>query len=394
MAAHPSSSAEGNAAVGREAGFLGVAVAGRTGVHDLSTHRGIVTSITPSACEHARAFLMPPLANAHAHANRAFGAPNQRPASLDAAARAQQQDPARDPRDEACAHAQRFFARSLVHATGSVRTHVDVDERRGLAALEGVQQAASVHQGALIVECVAFAHSRADLARASVRDLMRQAAHAGARWLGGVPAMHEDPSASLAHLLDLAVELGTAVDVHLDEHLKAGEALLPLLVSGTVARGLQGKVSVSHACSLSLMQDAERHAMLARMADAQITLISLPELNLYLQDRGSRPSPRRAVAPVGDALAHGVAVRFGTDNVRDAFYPFGDADMLDTAMVAALATHVDTAQGLLSCICGGRNSIEVGDPADFSLVEAECFDDALARRPAGRALYRGGFRVA
>lgn len=394
VTSHRALSVETHASGGHELAFLGVAVAGQPGVHDLRVERGRVASITASAIERARAFLMPPLVNAHAHANRAFAATDRRPNSLGDAARAQQQGQAADPLEDARARAQRFFARALQHASGSVRTHVDVDERCGLAVLEGVWQAADAFRGALAVECVAFAHSRADLGRAAVRDLMRRATRAGASHLGGVPALHADPSASLEHLLDLAVEQGAEVDVHLDEHLNVREALLPALISGTVQRGLQGRVSVSHACSLSVMEDEQRNVLLTRIADARITLVALPELNLYLQDRGSRPSPRRAVLPVKDALEHGVAVRFGTDNVRDAFYPFGDADMLDTAMVAAVATQLDTAPALLPCICGGRGSIEVGDVADFSLIEAEGFDDAVARRPPERALFRAGTRVA
>jgi cytosine/adenosine deaminase-related metal-dependent hydrolase len=67
--------------------------------------------------------------------------------------------------------------------------------------------------------------------------------------------------------------------------------------------------------------------------------------------------------------------------------------MLETGFVGAMAAHVDAAQELGALICGGRRRIEVGDVADLVLVPASSFDDALARRPAGRVLLRRGREV-
>jgi cytosine deaminase len=89
-------------------------------------------------------------------------------------------------------------------------------------------------------------------------------------------------------------------------------------------------------------------------------------------------------------LRAGVAVRFVTDNVRDWFFPFGDADPLATGYVGAIATHVDAPEELASLMCGGRGRIEVGEVADLVLVPAASFDEAIGRRPAGRVLVRRG----
>lgn len=131
----------------------------------------------------------------------------------------------------------------------------------------------------------------------------------------------------------------------------------------------------------------------AQSLDALLDAALALEVAVDLQARGS-DSPRvRDLAPVAEALRAGVAVRFGTDNVRDWFFPFGDADMLETGLVGAMATHVDDAQALSGLICGGRRGIETGDAADLLLVPAASFDDALARRPAGRILLRHGQAV-
>jgi cytosine/adenosine deaminase-related metal-dependent hydrolase len=92
-------------------------------------------------------------------------------------------------------------------------------------------------------------------------------------------------------------------------------------------------------------------------------------------------------------LQAGVDVRFGTDNVRDSFLPFGDADPLDEGRLGVLGAHLEEPGSLLAAMCGGRRALAVGDAADVVLVPADSLDDALARRPPGRVLVRGG-RVA
>jgi len=90
----------------------------------------------------------------------------------------------------------------------------------------------------------------------------------------------------------------------------------------------------------------------------------------------------------------GVKVRFGTDNVRDWFFPFGDGDMLDTALFTAVTANVDKDAQLLAGLCDGRATLVPGDPADFVLVPASSIEDALARRPAGRIVFKAGRQVA
>ncbi|MEZ5124423.1 MAG: hypothetical protein R2736_23125, partial [Solirubrobacterales bacterium] len=80
--------------------------------------------------------------------------------------------------------------------------------------------------------------------------------------------------------------------------------------------------------------------------------------------------------------------RFGADNVRDPFYPYGDADPLETAWLAALGAQVDDQAVLLRGVCGGRDGLEVGDRGPIVVVEAASLTDALARRPPGRRVVR------
>lgn len=368
-----------------------VALSDRAGSFDLALEGERVRAISAAAdAAPPRWLAMPSLVNMHAHANRAYAAPAQRPLSLGDAVASAQRERASGSAEDIRERASRLFHRSIAHGVSSVRTHTDIDAITGMRAIEGVQAAARELGSSLDVEVVAFASAAADPSYPETRALFAEAVGSGASLIGAVPALCAQPAAALEALLDTALALGVSVDVHLDEHLDAPNALIHRLVDATVARGLQGRVTVSHACVLSALPRDDVRRLLDRMAAARIMLVVLPELNLYLQARGDGAPRARGLAPVVEALQAGVAVRFGTDNVRDWFFPFGDGDMLDTGFVGAMAAHVDAAEELGSLICGGRRRIEVGDVADLLLIPASSFDDALARRPGGRVLLRRG----
>lgn len=371
-----------------------VALTDRAGSFDLTLEGERVRAITAAAdAAPPRWLAMPSLANLHAHANRAYAAPAQRPLSLGDAVASAKRERASATAEDIRARASLLMRRSIAHGVSSLRTHTDIDAITGMRAVDGVLAAASELSASLDVEVVAFASASADPCNPGTQALFAEAVERGASLIGAVPALCARPAAALEALLDMALALDVPLDVHLDEHLDAPKALIHQLVDGTLARGLQGRVTVSHACVLSVLPRDDVRRLLDRMAEARIVLVVLPELNLYLQARGDGAPRVRGLAPVIDALKAGVAVRFGTDNVRDWFFPFGDGDMLETGFVGAMAAHVDAAEDLAALICGGRRRIEVGDVADLALVPASSFDDALARRPAGRVQLRRGREV-
>jgi cytosine deaminase len=167
-----------------------------------------------------------------------------------------------------------------------------------------------------------------------------------------------------------------------------------MAVEQIAARGLGRRVTFSHLCALATLDPSKADALIDGIARAGITVIALPETNLLLQDRGPGAPRRRGITLVRELLAAGVPVRLGTDNVRDWFFPFGDGDMLDSALFATVATHLDDDAALIAAFCDGRTTPAPGDPADLVLVLADSLDDALARRPPGRIVFKAGQQVA
>jgi cytosine/creatinine deaminase len=371
-----------------------VALPGRNGVFQLTLRDGSIAAVRAAEATSAAIWLaLPGMVNLHAHADRAFTVEQFRPRSVaDAIAAAAAARAAFSTADIAL-RAHRLFERSLVHGVTRIRTHTDVDPVVELRSMEGVLAAKHQMTGRMDVDIVAFSTSRNDLAEPGALVRLEAAVAMGADLIGASLDASADPPRALAALLDLAERSGLPVDIHLDEHLEPHRMLSGMLADAVIARGLQGRVTLSHLCVLATLHPKIAGEVVRKLARAAIVVAALPETNLFLQDRGEATPIRRGVTLIRELREAGIEVRLGTDNVRDWFFPFGDADMLDTALFAAVAGHLDDPQELIAAICGGRRTLEEGGAADIVLLRARSLDDVLARRPAERIVFKAGRQV-
>jgi cytosine/creatinine deaminase len=372
-----------------------VALPGRTGAFKLTLRDGSIGAIRPAEQTAEATWLaLPGFANLHAHADRAYTVQSFRPRSLSDAVAAAAAARALFTAADVAARATRLFERSVEHGVTRIRTHTDVDPVVEMQSMEGVLAAKQRMGERLDVDVIAFSTSKNDLAEPNALDRLERAVAMGADLIGASLNANADPSRALESLFDLAEHSGLPVDLHLDEHLEPERMLAGMVADAVIARGLQGRVTLSHLCVLATLGAAAASALIDKIAHAGVTVVALPAANLFLQDRGEGSPSRRGVTLMRELLAAGVPVRCGTDNVRDWFYPFGDGDMLETALFAAVAGHLDDQAELVGAICGGRCTVAEGEPADLVLLRASSFDDALARRPAERVVFKGGRQVA
>ncbi len=372
-----------------------VALPGRSGMFGLTIRDGLIARLQPAYAGNEGVWLaLPGLVNLHAHADRAFTVTDFRPRSFADALAAATKGRASFTAPDVEARALRLFERSLGHGVTRIRTHTDVDPIVELRSMEGVLAAKQRVAGRIDVDVVAFSTSKNDLAEPDAAARLERAHAMGANLIGASLNASADPGRALGVLLDLAERSGAAVDIHLDEHLEPHRMLSGMVADMVLARGLQGRITLSHLCVLGALNPKIAGEVIRKLAQAAIAVVALPETNLYLQDRDQAGPIRRGVTLVRELREAGVEVRLGTDNVRDWFFPFGDADLLDTALFAAMAAHLDEPAELIAAACDGRRWIKEGDPADLVLVRAASFDDALARRPAGRVVFKAGRQVA
>ncbi|MEM1433497.1 MAG: amidohydrolase family protein [Pseudomonadota bacterium] len=235
------------------------------------------------------------------------------------------------------------------------------------------------------------------------KRLLEAALRLGIDQVGGAPALAADPAANVAATLDAAAALGVPIDLHIDENENPDSRTLLAFAEGALARRLTGPLTASHCCSLAFMAASERDAILNRVVEAGIGVVALPECNLVLMGRAHWPVPRGS-APVKALRAAGVVVAAGSDNVQDAFNPFGGYDPLGSANLAAKVNQLtsdaelDAVLDLVTTDAGrlfdGRPGIiEDGAPADLVVLDA-CEERAVVADPPPRlATFKNSRRI-
>lgn len=225
----------------------------------------------------------------------------------------------------------------------------------------------------------------------------------GASALGGWPVMSSDLPRQFDRLLALARERGMGLDLHVDENGDPTAECLRLLAEAVLRHEFPHPVVCGHCCSLAIQPPDRQRSTIDLVKAAQIGVISLPLCNLYLQDRRGAAFPRsprwRGLAPLHDLLDAGVPVACASDNVRDAFYAYGDFDMLEVYVQSVRLAHLDarlgesvrtvtaTAAELVGRPEYGR--IAPGAPAHLVASAARSFSELLSRPAAPRRCIDG-----
>jgi len=165
--------------------------------------------------------------------------------------------------------------------------------------------------------------------------------------IGGMPLMNPDLRSQIDRMFELARSHELALDLHIDENPDPASETLREIALGVLRHEFPFPVTCGHGCSLANQTLERQESTLKLVAEAGLNLIPLPMCNLFLMDRRARAgrpaSPHwRGTMPALDALAHGIPVAVASDNVRDAFYAYGDYDMLEVWNQANRILYLDS----------------------------------------------------
>ena len=217
-------------------------------------------------------------------------------------------------------------------------------------------------------------------------------------------AMGDVLDESLDRLLRIAAERRLDVDLHVDQTDDPKAFALPHIAHAVGRTNFQGRVVCGHCVNLALESEdiAQRTIALAR--EAGLAFVTLPGSMMYLQDRRPHRTPRwRGVTLAAELRNAGLSVALAGDNCRDAWFPFGDHDMLDTVQLAVRVFQLDNpvmdaiamAGPIPSDIIRGGTlgRIVEGGPADLLLLSARTLNETMCRPQADRIAVRSGVRV-
>ena len=282
---------------------------------------------------------------------------------------------------------------SLSHGSTAIRSHVDVDTDVGLAGFEGVAATREEYADALDIQIVVFPQSGV-MSRSGTLELMDAALADGGDVVGGLDpcGIDRDPKGQLDAVFTLAEKHGKPVDIHLHEPDELGAFSMEMIIERTRTHAMQGKVTISHAFCLGMSDRARVQGLVEQLAEHRISIATV--------GTPSRPVP--AATALRDA---GVTLCAGSDGVRDCWGPYGNADMLERAMLLGLRngfrTDSDLEHALWCCSYGGAAAIGLDGygldercSADIVLVDAETVAHAVVAHPPRKLVVKRGRIVA
>ena len=297
--------------------------------------------------------------------------------------------------------------RGVLNGTTRMRTHVDVDTIGGLKPLEGVIAAKNKFKDIMDIETIAFPQEGI-IKDPGCEKLMWEAMEMGADIVGGMPANENTPDDSRKHVeicFDIAEKYNADVDMHVDETDDPFYRTLEMVADETIKRGWQGRVTAGHTCALAAYDDHYAGYVIEKVKKAGINMITNPVTNLVLQGRNDKQPIRRGITRVKELLAAGVTVSFGQDCVKDTFYPFGSADMLQVALVTAHAAQmtlpheIEKVFDMITCDAAKILRLEnygpeEGKDADIVILDALTINDAIRLQPSRLYVIKGGKVIA
>lgn len=305
---------------------------------------------------------------------------------------------AKQERKDVLDRSRQVLDMAVRNGTSVIRAHPDVDPIQGLIGVETALQLKEEYRDLLDLQIVAFPQEGI-LKTSGVLDLMKQALAMGADVVGGCPYNELSWNDTCAHI-DQVFELALKQDLDIDMHADFADdtqdqrfASAEYIARKTIETGYQGRVALGHMTSLGARIPEEAKPVIDLLREADIHIVTLPATDLYLGGRKDEAKPRRGLTPVRALHMAGVNVAYSSNNIRNAFTPFGKADPLQIGNLLAHVVQFGTPDHQLEILkmsttnaaravgLGDRYGLAVNKQADLMILDTHAVADALLDLP-------------
>lgn len=393
--------------------FRNVRIADGQPSMDVAVHNGKIVSIAPKIAAQAGQeiqgggnVLMPSFVEGHLHlekANVMHRRANRSGTLQEAIAVTAQLKPTLTREDILERSTQ--VLRSLVQAgTTHVRAHAEFDPTQGFTGFDVVLELREKFRGIIDIQIVAFPQEGI-LKLPGMKQMMVEAMEKGADVVGGIPYNDISPLEHIDYVFNLAKRFDKDIDFHQDFADTADNMTIEYLARKTIKEGYENRVCVGHLTSLGAAAPHQQAEIIALVRDAGISVMCLPATDLHLGARSDSHNIRRSLTPVRALRDGGVNVCLATNNIRNAFTPYGTGDLLNIAQLAIPACHLggaDDQATVLSMLTtnpakalGLKNyGLQPGSDADLILVDTQSVADVILDLPARLMVLKQGKVVA
>ncbi len=292
---------------------------------------------------------------------------------------------------------------AYAHGTSLIRTHLDSLPPQHRISFEVFSEVRDAWKDRIALQAAALFPFELMDDEAFFKDLI-SVVKANGGLLGGVTQMLPDLNQRLDTLFRAAADNGLDIDLHVDETQDKEVLTLKAIAEAKLRNRFEGSVTVGHCCSLARQDEDMAKQTIDKVAEAAISVVSLPMCNMYLQDRSNGSTPRyRGVTLFHELADADVATAVSSDNTRDPFYAYGDLDAVEVFREAVRIIHLDhpldTSARVVTRspadILGrpDKGRIAAGLPADLVLFGARRWSEFLSRPQADRIVMRNGMGI-
>ncbi|MFC9894759.1 amidohydrolase family protein [Nocardia sp. NPDC127579] len=307
--------------------------------------------------------------------------------------------------------ARRVLDLAIGNGTTVIRAHPDVDPIVGLRGVDALLELREEYRDRIDIQIVAFPQEGI-LQAPGTLDLLRTSLRRGAEVIGGCAYNERTVADCRRHVdlvFELAAEFGVPVDMHADfadDPADPRFAMADYIAETTARTGMGGRVTLGHMTSLAGRAPAARARTLALLAEAGVAVVPLPATDMHLGGRCDVGVVRRGIAPVRELWAAGITTAYSSNNIRNAFTPYGNADLLDIGLFLAQTCHLSGARDLTRVLAmatteaatvigiADRYGLRAGAVADLVVLSSHRVADALLDRPDRCYVIKAGRIVA
>jgi cytosine deaminase len=234
--------------------------------------------------------------------------------------------------------ARRVMLFAIRHGCTTMRAHVEIDAFADLRGVEALQRVQAEFAGMLDLQLIAFAQEGIFHDEVT-QGLLREGLQMGLPILGGCPYMDREPRRHIDWFFDTAEAAGVPLDFHADSGDDPSALTCDYIAEQTIARGMQGRVTLGHLCTLDMLEPDHRARVIETIRQADIHVISLPATEMHVKGRADKHT-WRGVTRLEELRAAGINVSISTNNIVNPFTPYGHPDLLRQALVTAMVAHL------------------------------------------------------
>lgn len=305
--------------------------------------------------------------------------------------------------EDVYARASATLDQCLLHGVTHMRTQVEVDPNVGLVGFEVIQQLVKDYAWAIDIQPCVFLQEGWTGVPGADENLV-SCLERGAPVVGGAVRYDKDGPGQIRRVFELAQQYDIDVDFHLDGGYEIDQLDYPQVCEITERIGWQGRVAFGHGSKYACMPVAQQAAVGRRLAETGVSLAVLPATDLFNGGRHMEHSVMRAVTDANTLIEHGANCTLSTNNVLNAFTPYGDCSLTRIVNLYANVVQRYGPKDLGVCfemittraaqlMRRDDYGIAIGKPADLVVWNEDSPADAIAKCALPLAGFKRGRRI-